>query len=126
MATEKKIPFTKDGLRTIASLKEAVEYFQRDRIRSARIVNAYQEAHEVNLYNTSINMAGLKKNKVDEAVKKVVETIAKLKKGNQSKLQEDRIKKAVYNWYGVKTIQRAPTPPIEKEPIAPEEEITKA
>lgn len=126
MATEKKIPFTKDGLRTIASLKEAVDYFQKDGIRSARIVNAYQEAHELNLYNTSINMAGLKKVKPDEAFKKVVETIANLKKGNRSKLQEERIKKAVYNWYGVKTTQRVPTLPVEKEPITKAEEETNA
>ena len=71
-------------------------------------------------------MANLKKGKPDETFKKVVETIANLKKGNQSKLQEERIKKAVYNWYGVRTIQRAPTLPVEKEPIAKAEEQTNA
>ena len=111
MAREKKIPFTKDGLRTIASLKEAVEIFQNDGIRTARIVNAYQEAHELNIYNTSINMANFKNEKPDTAVKIVVRTIAELKKGKESKLQDDRIKKVVYKWYGKETPERLPIPP---------------
>lgn len=101
MAKEKKIPFTKDGLKTIASIREAVGIFQNEGIRTAQIVNAYQEAHELNLYNTSFNMATIKDLTPSEASIAVTTTIQELRRGKESQVQTDRIKKAVYKWYGV-------------------------
>jgi hypothetical protein len=113
----KETPFNKQGLRSFATLNDAVKYYGERKISQRRVVNAFQEAHELNLYNRSINMVLVKKAKPSEATKKIAEVLFK---GKPNETQLKKLTQSVNQWYGT-TDSRVVTPPVVKEPL-PEEQ----
>jgi hypothetical protein len=112
----REIPFNKQGLRSFAKLNDAVKYYGERKISQRKVVNAFQEAHELNLYNRSINMVLVKKSKPSEATKRIAEILFN---GKPNETQLKKLTQSVNQWYGT-TDSRVVTPPVVKDPL-PEE-----
>jgi hypothetical protein len=109
----RETPFNKQGLRSFATLSDAVKYYGERKISQRRVVNAFQQAHELNLYNRSINMVLTKKSKPSEAIKKIAEVLFK---GKPNETQLKKLTDSVNQWYGT-TDSRVVAPPVVKDPI---------
>lgn len=113
MATrvQKEKPFTVETMKGFNSIDEAVKYFSQVKqpVRQLRIVNLFNEAHELNIGPVSLNMAIFKND-----TKKLEEFI---KKANifRSEKSVERVKKAVELWKGIKT--REPFDGVVKDPL---------
>ena len=113
MATrvQKEKPFTVETMKGFNSIAEAVKYFSQVKqpVRQKRIVNLFNEAHELNIGPVSLNMAIFKND-----LKKFETFIKSTGKFNSEKSVE-RVKKAVELWKGDKT--REPFDGVIKDPL---------
>jgi len=96
MATRKELPFTVETMKTFASIAEAVKYFENAKqpIRRKRIVNLFNEAHELNIGSVSLNMAVFKKDP------KQLDSFIKRTGLFNSEKSIERVKKGVEAWLG--------------------------
>lgn len=98
MATNRKEkPFTVETMRGFNTVAEAVKYFSsvKKPVRVLSIVNLFNEAHELNIGNVSLNMA-IFKNDVKQ-LQKFIEKTGIFK----SEKSIERVKNAVEAWKGV-------------------------
>lgn len=98
MATrvQKEKPFNIETMKGFATIAEAVKYFSQVKqpVRQKKIVNLFNEAHELNIGSVSLNMAVFKKDP------KQLETFIKRTGKFNSEKSIERVKKSVEAWLG--------------------------
>lgn len=113
MATrvQKEKPFNIETMKGFTTIAEAVKYFSQVKqpVRQLKIVNLFNEAHELNIGNVSLNMAIFKSDT------KQLETFIKRTGIFRSEKSVERVKKAVEAWQGIKP--REPFDGVVKDPL---------
>lgn len=91
---KRELPFTVETMRKFGNVAEAVKYFSqlKQPVRQKRIVNLFNEAHELNFGPVSLNMAVFKKDT------KQLEVFIKRTGIFKSEKSVERVKKAVKAW----------------------------
>lgn len=112
MATreKKELPFTIEAMKQFKNVNDAVKYFQNEvkrPLRTQKITNLFNEAHELNVGPVSLNMAVFKSDP------KRFEEFIKRNKLFQSDKSLKIVRDKIAIWQG-KPIEREP---IEREPI---------
>lgn len=101
-AIRKEKPFTIETMKTISNVNDAIKYFQNEvkkPLRTQKIVNLFNEAHELNIGSVSLNMAVFKKDP------KLIDEFVKRNKLFSSEKSAIVLKEKIGAWYG-KPIER--------------------
>lgn len=93
---KRELPFTVETMRKFGNVAEAVKYFSqlKQPVRQKRIVNLFNEAHELNIGAVSLNMAVFKKDP------KQLETFIKRTGIFKSEKSVERVRQKVDQWFG--------------------------
>ena len=98
IAREKReLPFTVETMKKFSNIAEAVKYFTTDvkkPVRQKRIVNLFNEAHELNIGAVSLNMAVFKKDP------RQLETFIQRTGIFKSEKSVERVRQKVDQWFG--------------------------